>query len=123
MQAEYAEKQEQGHVVFVRLRPSHMADRRSEPAQPDHASPPSRRRHPACAGRLAALLTRDVLEAAVAAVPADFLDGVGLQEIVWIDGTNRVYAWTVPGTPGSPRLQWRMFRGDAKHTGALTTGP
>ena len=51
------------------------------------------------------------------------LDGDGLQEIVWIDGTNRVYAWTVPGTPGSPRLQWRMFRGNAMHTGALTTGP
>jgi hypothetical protein len=51
------------------------------------------------------------------------LDGDGLQEIVWIDGTNRVYAWTVPGTPGPSRLQWRMFRGNARHTGALTTGP
>jgi uncharacterized protein len=32
MQAEYAEKQKQGHVVFVRLRPSQLTGRRSEPA-------------------------------------------------------------------------------------------
>lgn len=32
MQAEYAEKQEQGHVVFVRIRPSQMTGRKSEPA-------------------------------------------------------------------------------------------
>ncbi|RJG09982.1 pyridoxamine 5'-phosphate oxidase family protein [Pseudomonas cavernicola] len=32
MQAEYAEKQEQGKVVFVRIRPSEMTGRKSEPA-------------------------------------------------------------------------------------------
>lgn len=32
MQAEYAEKQEQGKVVFVRIRPSKMIGRKSEPA-------------------------------------------------------------------------------------------
>jgi len=31
MQAEYAKKQEQGHVVFVRVRPSRLAGRKSEP--------------------------------------------------------------------------------------------
>jgi hypothetical protein len=31
MQAEYAEKQEQGDVVFVRVRPSRLAGRKSEP--------------------------------------------------------------------------------------------
>ena len=32
MQSEYAEKQQQGHVVFVRIRPSRLTGRRSEPA-------------------------------------------------------------------------------------------
>ena len=32
MQAEYAEKERQGSVVIVRIRPSHMAGRKSEPA-------------------------------------------------------------------------------------------
>ena len=32
MQAEYAGKQERGEVVFVRIRPSRMAGRKSEPA-------------------------------------------------------------------------------------------
>ena len=32
MQAEYAEKQERGEVVFVRIRPSQMVGRKSEPA-------------------------------------------------------------------------------------------
>lgn len=32
MQAEYAEKQEQGQVVFVRIRPTRMKGRKSEPA-------------------------------------------------------------------------------------------
>jgi nitroimidazol reductase NimA-like FMN-containing flavoprotein (pyridoxamine 5'-phosphate oxidase superfamily) len=32
MQAEYAEKQEQGKVVFVRIRPTRMTGRKSEPA-------------------------------------------------------------------------------------------
>ena len=32
MQAEYAEKQERGEVVFVRIRPSQMTGRKSEPA-------------------------------------------------------------------------------------------
>jgi uncharacterized protein len=32
MQSEYATKREQGHVVFVRIRPSQLTGRRSEPA-------------------------------------------------------------------------------------------
>ena len=32
MQAEYAQKQERGEVVFVRIRPSRMTGRKSEPA-------------------------------------------------------------------------------------------
>jgi hypothetical protein len=32
MQSEYAEKQAQGHVVFVRIRPSRLTGRKSEPA-------------------------------------------------------------------------------------------
>jgi hypothetical protein len=32
MQSEYAERQERGEVVFVRIRPSKLAGRRSEPA-------------------------------------------------------------------------------------------
>jgi nitroimidazol reductase NimA-like FMN-containing flavoprotein (pyridoxamine 5'-phosphate oxidase superfamily) len=32
MQSEYAEKQEQGQVVYVRIRPSHLTGRKSEPA-------------------------------------------------------------------------------------------
>jgi hypothetical protein len=51
------------------------------------------------------------------------LDGDGLTEIVWIDGTSQVYVWTVPGTPGPPRLQWPMFRGDATHMGAFVGAP
>jgi nitroimidazol reductase NimA-like FMN-containing flavoprotein (pyridoxamine 5'-phosphate oxidase superfamily) len=32
MQVEYGEKQKRGEVVFVRIRPSHMSGRKSEPA-------------------------------------------------------------------------------------------
>ena len=51
------------------------------------------------------------------------LDGDGLREIVWIDGTNQVSAWTVPGTAGPSRLQWPMFRGGERHTGAFVGTP
>jgi hypothetical protein len=32
MQAEYAQRQQRGEVVFVRIRPTHLAGRRSGPA-------------------------------------------------------------------------------------------
>jgi hypothetical protein len=47
------------------------------------------------------------------------IDGDGLKEIVWIDGSNRVNVWTVPGTAGPPNFHWPMFRGSATHTAAL----
>jgi hypothetical protein len=51
------------------------------------------------------------------------LDGDGLREIVWIDGTNQVSAWTVPGTAGPSELQWPMFRAGERHTGAFVGTP
>jgi len=45
------------------------------------------------------------------------LDGDGLMEMAWIDGTGQLYVWDL-SAPSTAVAPWPMFQHDARHTGA-----